>query len=269
MFFVENNLRHPSLSSYQVPEAEVGASQVSYKLNLPAATATTLFQVTVTLGPLNNSPNRPPFSCPCPLEPTPNRAAGKMLHNMSEMTLFLIGLFRFRDKVKVSTISYNTLSQWSPIFSATGSDFMKDNFFTAGVEGWRGGDGFRVIQAHFLCTVFPLLLYQLHRRSSGTRSQRLGTPDLNDLPPRPGSLLKHSSFHPALLTLIQLCWPQGLCTGFSLPGIHMASSPPLSLSFFKYHFPCEGCPSALFKSIVHTHTYTYTYTIYFLYTCHH
>ena len=269
MFFVENNnLRHPSLSSYHVPEAEVGASQVSYKLNLPAATASTLFQVTVTLGPLTNSPNRPPFFCPCPLEPTPNWAAGKMLHNMSELTLFLIGLFRFRDKVKVSTISYNTLSQWSPIFSATGSDFMKDNFFTAGVEGWRGGDGFRVIQAHFLCTVFPLL-YQLHRRSSGTRSQRLGTPDLNELPPCPGSLLKHRSCHPALLALIQLCWPQGLCTGFSLPSIHMARSPPLSLSFFKYHFSCEGCPSALFKSIVHTHTYTYTYTIYFLYTCHH
>lgn len=149
MFFVENNnLRHPSLSSYHVPEAEVGASQVSYKLNLTAATATALFQVTVTLEPLRNSPNRPTFFCPCHLEPTPNQAAGKMLQNMNEMTLFLIGLFRFRDKVKVSTISYNTLSQWSPIFS--GSDFMKDNFFTAGVEGWRGRDGFRVIQAHFI-----------------------------------------------------------------------------------------------------------------------
>lgn len=151
MFFVENNnLRHPSLSSYHVPEAEVGASQVSYKLNLTVATATTLFQLTVSLGPLKNSPNRPAFFCPCPLEPTPNQAAGKMLQNMSEMTLFLIGLFRFRGKVKVSTISYNTLSQRSSIFSATGSDFMKDNFLTAGVEGWRGGDGFRVIQSHFI-----------------------------------------------------------------------------------------------------------------------
>ena len=29
--------------------------------------------------------------------------------------------------------------------------------------------------------LFLLLLYQLHLRSSGTRSQRLGTPDINDV----------------------------------------------------------------------------------------
>ena len=32
---------------------------------------------------------------------------------------------------------------------------------------------------HLLGTLFPFLLHQLHLRSSGIRSQRLGTPDLN------------------------------------------------------------------------------------------
>ena len=140
MFFVKNNnYRHPSLSSYRVPEAEVGASQVSCKLNLTAAVANTLFQVPVTPGPLKNSLHRPPSFCPCPLEPTPNQAARKMLQNMSEMTSFLIGLFGFRVKVKVSTTSYNTRSQRSPTSSATGTDFKKDNFSMAGVGGGEEG----------------------------------------------------------------------------------------------------------------------------------
>ena len=33
---------------------------------------------------------------------------------------------------------------------------------------------------HLLCTLFLLLLHQLHLGSSGIRSQRLGTPDLID-----------------------------------------------------------------------------------------
>ena len=139
MFFVKNNNhRHPSLSSYRVPEAEVGASQVSRKRNLTAATANTCSK---SLSPQTTEkpPNRPPSFCPCPLEPTPNRAARKMLQNMSEMTLFLIGLCGFGVKVKVSTASYNTVSQRSPVFSATGTDFMKDNFSTAGVGGGEEG----------------------------------------------------------------------------------------------------------------------------------
>ena len=123
-------------------------------------------------------------------------------------------------------------------------------------RGWFQGDSSTFC---LLCTVFPLLLHQLRLRSSDTRSQSLGTPDLSDLPSCPGSLLNHNACHTALLALTQLCWPQGLCTGFSLPGSHMARSPPSSLSLFKYHFPCEGCPSALFK-ISHTHTHTHTHT---------
>lgn len=35
------------------------------------------------------------------------------------------------------------------------------------------GDGFRMIQTHLLCPLFLLLLYQLHLRSLGIRSQKL------------------------------------------------------------------------------------------------
>ena len=42
--------------------------------------------------------------------------------------------------------------------------------------GWFG-DNSSVL--HLLCTLFLLLLHQLHLRLSGIRSQRLGTPDLN------------------------------------------------------------------------------------------
>ena len=42
-------------------------------------------------------------------------------------------------------------------------------------EVWAGSS-----TLHLLCTLFLLLLYQLHLRSSGVRSQRLGTPDLDN-----------------------------------------------------------------------------------------
>ena len=50
---------------------------------------------------------------------------------------------------------------------------------------WSGGQagGFQDDSnvLHLLCTLFLLLLYQFHLRSSGIRSQRLGTPMLEDL----------------------------------------------------------------------------------------
>ena len=58
---------------------------------------------------------------------------------------------------------------WSPAFLAPGNSFVEDNFSTD--RGW--GNGFRMIQIHLLCTLFLLLLHQLHIRSSGVRSQRL------------------------------------------------------------------------------------------------
>ena len=46
--------------------------------------------------------------------------------------------------------------------------------------GWGGWFHHDSITLHLLCTLFPLLLYHLHLRSSGIRSQRLGTPALKN-----------------------------------------------------------------------------------------
>ena len=52
---------------------------------------------------------------------------------------------------------------------------VKDSFSLDGVGGcfWKDSSAL-----HLLCTLFLLLLYQLHLRLLGTRSQRLGTPGL-------------------------------------------------------------------------------------------
>ena len=65
------------------------------------------------------------------------------------------------------------VSQRSPTFWAPGSGFVEDDFFHGLSEGgWFGDDSSAL---HLLCTLFLLLLHQLHLRSSGIRSQRLGT----------------------------------------------------------------------------------------------
>ena len=51
-----------------------------------------------------------------------------------------------------------------------GAKFSKDQ-----VGGWLGDDS---STSYLLCTLFELLLHQLHLRSSGIRPQRLGTPVL-------------------------------------------------------------------------------------------
>ena len=48
-------------------------------------------------------------------------------------------------------------------------------FHGLGNGGWFLDDSTAL---HFLCTLFQLLLHQLHHRSSGIRSQRVGTPGL-------------------------------------------------------------------------------------------
>ena len=50
------------------------------------------------------------------------------------------------------------LKRRSPTFLAPGTRFVEDNFSM---------DGFGMIQAHLLCTLFLFLLNQLHLRSSG------------------------------------------------------------------------------------------------------
>ena len=59
---------------------------------------------------------------------------------------------------------------------ALGTGFVEDNFSME--QG--GGDGFRMIQAHYnlLCTLLLLLWSQLYLRSLGIRSWRLTTSEL-------------------------------------------------------------------------------------------
>ena len=73
---------------------------------------------------------------------------------------------RFNDK--------NPLKQRSPTFLEPGTSFVEDNFSMVGVGVvW---DDPRAL--HLLCTLFLLLSHQLHLRSPGTRSRRLGAPAL-------------------------------------------------------------------------------------------
>ena len=64
-----------------------------------------------------------------------------------------------------------------PTFLAPGTNFTGNNFSM----DWEWGDGLVSSTLHLLCTLFLLLLRQLHLRSPGTRSQRLGTPELEDV----------------------------------------------------------------------------------------
>lgn len=65
-------------------------------------------------------------------------------------------------------------TQWSPAFLARGTSFAEDNVSADwGLGGmvWDDASALRL-----WCTLFLLLLRQLHLRSSGIRSQRSGTP---------------------------------------------------------------------------------------------
>ena len=74
------------------------------------------------------------------------------------------------------------------VFLVPGTSFMED-YFSTDWGGWCGGGGggeegwLRCSQddssaLHLLFTLFLLLLHQLHLRSSGIRSRKLGTPAL-------------------------------------------------------------------------------------------
>ena len=73
------------------------------------------------------------------------------------------------------------LEQQSPTFLASGIGFMEESIPTDLGEGGRAEwfqDDSNAL--HLLCTLFLLLLYQLHLRSSGIRSWRLGNPALEN-----------------------------------------------------------------------------------------
>ena len=69
----------------------------------------------------------------------------------------------------------SVLQQQFPIFLAPGTGFVEDSFSTDGVGGWFQNDSSAF---HLLYTLFLLLLHQLHFRSSGIISWRLGDPCL-------------------------------------------------------------------------------------------
>ena len=68
--------------------------------------------------------------------------------------------------------AYRIMVQRSPTFLAPGAVFVEDNFPRTVGWGWFRDDS-RAL--HLLCTLFLLLLHQLHLSSSGIRSQGLGT----------------------------------------------------------------------------------------------
>ena len=67
--------------------------------------------------------------------------------------------------------------QRSSTLLAPGTGFMEDSVSTDGDGRWLGDDASLL---YLLCTLF-LLLHQLHHRSSGIRSWRLGTPNWSGL----------------------------------------------------------------------------------------
>ena len=84
--------------------------------------------------------------------------------------------------------AWDPLHQRSPTFLVPGTGFVEDNFSKdQGRGGWFRDDSSAL---HLLCTLFLLLLHQLHLRSSGIRSSGLGTPALDHkvLPPGKASL---------------------------------------------------------------------------------
>ena len=49
--------------------------------------------------------------------------------------------------------------EWCPTFLAPGIDFTEDSFYTD--QGWRQGNGFSMIQAHYILHVISNLMLLL------------------------------------------------------------------------------------------------------------
>ena len=97
----------------------------------------------------------------------------------------------FDDHLQQSTVDI-PLCNRGPQHFGTRDWFSRKTIFPRIDEvGLTGGDSLGMIQVHLhlLCALFLLLLHQLLLRSSGIRSQRLGTPVLE-------SSLKKSSLFP-------------------------------------------------------------------------
>ena len=86
-------------------------------------------------------------------------------------------------------------------FLAPGTSFMKGDFpHELEKWGWFQDDSSAL---HLLCTLFLLLLHQLHLRSSGIRSRRLGTP-LSAVSPGHGYQVTEASSLPVITSSLQI-----------------------------------------------------------------
>ena len=65
-----------------------------------------------------------------------------------------------------------------PSLFGTRDWFRERQFFPGPVREEGSGLGMIRVHLHLVCTLFLLLLRQLHLKSSGIRPQRLGTPAL-------------------------------------------------------------------------------------------
>ena len=120
------------------------------------------------------------------------------------------------------------LEQQSLTFLAPRTSFLEGSFSRTGEGGWFRDDSNTL---HLLRTLFLLLLliHQLHLRSSGIRSQRLGTRVLEGLEER-CCLLPPSTSHGRLHPLFRLppATPSPSRGHFLMPFLNLAPIPPKS-----------------------------------------
>ena len=105
---------------------------------------------------------------------------------------------------------------------------MEDSFSTDSERGWFRDD---LSALHLLCILFLLLLHQLHLRSSGFGSQRLGTPCLSHTLSVQQILL---AYHSAGLEPLGCQSPT-----FSQESSHWEEAPNRSVSLLVSHPPYQ------------------------------
>ena len=102
----------------------------------------------------------------------------KTLYNIQSCTfklLYYVNVYVFKAINFRSPVQQATRLQRSPTFLGPWTSFVEDAFSRDWGEGLASG-WFKCITFHLLCTLFLLLLHQLHLLWSGLRPQRLGTP---------------------------------------------------------------------------------------------
>ena len=74
-------------------------------------------------------------------------------HYKMSFFFFLFTIFLLKSTL---SISIDTIDQLSPSFLAPGTGFVEDNLST---DRGGGGDGFRMIQAHYICCALYFYYY--------------------------------------------------------------------------------------------------------------